>query len=68
MTEVRQLAKKIRESELNKVPFMLIIGDEEINKNIFPIRAHGGKDAGKMNIDDFVQFIKEKTSETIKEF
>jgi Mg/Co/Ni transporter MgtE len=41
---------------------------KEINKNIFPVRAHGGKDAGKMNIDDFIQFIKEKTSETIKEF
>jgi threonyl-tRNA synthetase len=47
---------------------MLIIGDEEVNKNIFSVRAHGGKDAGKMNIGDFIQFIKEKTSETIKEF
>lgn len=62
------VGKKIRESELNKVPFMLIIGDEEINEKTFPIRAHGGKDIGKMNIDDFIKFIKNKSSEMIKEF
>ena len=62
------VGKKIRESELNKVPFMLIIGDEEINEKTFPVRAHGGKDIGKMNIDDFIKFIKNKSSEMIKEF
>ena len=62
------VGKKIRESELNKVPFMLIIGDEEINEKIFPIRAHGGKDIGKMNIDDFIKFIKSKSSKMIKDF
>ena len=62
------VGKKIRESELNKVPFMLIIGDEEINEKIFPIRAHGGKDIGKMNMDDFIKFIKSKSSKMIKEF
>ena len=62
------VGKKIRESELNKVPFMLIIGDEEVKDEIFPIRAHGGKDIGKMSIDDFTQFLKKKTIETIKDF
>jgi len=62
------VGKKIRESELNKVPFMLIIGDEEVKDEIFPIRAHGGKDIGKMSIDDFTHFLKKKTIETIKYF
>ena len=62
------VGKKIRESELNKVPFMLIIGDEEVKDEIFPIRAHGGKDIGKMSIDDFTHFLKKKTIETIKDF
>ena len=62
------VGKKIRESELKKVPFMLIVGDEEVERETFPIRAHGGKDIGKMNIDDFIQFIKKKTSENIKDF
>ena len=62
------VGKKIRESELNKVPFMLIIGDEEVKDERFPIRAHGGMDIGKMSIDDFTQFLKKKTIETIKDF
>jgi threonyl-tRNA synthetase len=62
------VGKKIRESELNKVPFMLIIGDEEVKDEIFPIRAHGGMDIGKMSIDNFTQFLKKKTIETIKDF
>ena len=62
------VGRKIRESELKKVPFMLIVGDEEVERETFPIRAHGGKDIGKMNIDDFIQFIKKKTSENIKDF
>jgi threonyl-tRNA synthetase len=62
------VGKKIRESELKKVPFMLIVGDEEVEQKIFPVRAHGGKDIGKMNIDEFIQFIKKKTTENIKDF
>ena len=62
------VGKKIRESELKKVPFMLIVGDEEVKQEIFPIRAHGGKDIGKKNIDEFIQFIKKKTTENIKDF
>ena len=43
-------------------------GDEEVKDVIFPIRAHGGMDIGKMSIDDFTQFLKKKTIETIKDF
>ena len=62
------VGKKIRESELKKVPFMLIIGDEEIENEVFPIRTHGGGDLGKMKINDFVKYILKKSQETIKEF
>ena len=62
------VGKKIRESELKKVPFMLIIGDEEVNSEVFPVRAHGGNDLGKMSIIDFIKFILDKTKETIKDF
>ena len=62
------VGKKIRESELKKVPFMLIIGDEEVNSEVFPVRAHGGNDLGKMSIIDFIKFILDKTKETIRDF
>ena len=62
------VGKKIRESELKKVPFMLIIGDEEKKNKIFSIREHGGNDLGKMEINDFIKYILDKTKKTLKEF
>ena len=47
---------------------MLIIGDDEINSDIFSVRAHGGEDLGKMKLDDFIKFILKKSKETIKDF
>ncbi|MDA0758476.1 MAG: threonine--tRNA ligase [Bacteroidetes bacterium] len=74
--EIRALAdlrnetvgKKIRESELNKIPFMIIVGDEEIKSEKFSVRGHGGKDFGKMSIDELKKFILTKSFEGIKEF
>ena len=47
---------------------MLIIGDEEVDNGVFPVRAHGGNDLGKMKINDLIKFILDKTKETIKDF
>ena len=74
--EIRALAdsrnetvgKKIRESELNKIPFMIIVGDEEIISEKFSLRGHGGKDFGKMSIDELKKFILTKSYEAIKDF
>ena len=62
------VGKKIRESELNKIPFMIIVGDEEIESEKFSVRGHGGKDFGKMSIDELKKFILTKSYEGIKEF
>ena len=62
------VGKKIRESELNKIPFMIIVGDEEIESEKFSVRGHGGKDFGKMSIDELKKFILTKSFEGIKEF
>ena len=67
-TRNETVGKKIREAELEKIPFMIIIGDEEEKNNSFSIRGHGGKDFGKMSIDELKKFILTKSSETIKEF
>ena len=47
---------------------MLIIGDEEIENEVFPVRTRGGGDLGKMKINDFIKYILKKSQETIKEF
>jgi threonyl-tRNA synthetase len=62
------VGKKIRESELNKIPFMIIVGDEEIESEKFSVRGHGGKDFGKMSIDELKKFILTKSYEGIKDF
>ena len=55
------IGRKIRDAELEKIPFMLIIGEQESNQNLISLRSHGGEDFGKMKVEDFVKIIKEKT-------
>ena len=62
------VSRKIREAELEKIPFMIIIGDEEEKNNLLPIRGHGGKDFGKKSIKELVEFINKKVRETIEDF
>ena len=55
------IGRKIRDAELEKIPFMLVIGEQESNQNLISVRSHGGEDYGKMEVKDFVKIIKEKT-------
>ena len=55
------IGRKIRDAELEKIPFMLIIGEQESNQNLISLRSHGGKDFGVMKVKDFVKIIKEQT-------
>ncbi len=52
--------KKIRDAELNRIPFMVIIGDDEINKKLLSIRQHGGDNLGLMSKEKLVDLIKSK--------
>jgi threonyl-tRNA synthetase len=51
---------KIRQATLQKVPYMGIIGDKEINDQLVSIRSREGKDLGKLNLSDFVKRVKEE--------
>ena len=54
------VGKKIHESEVNKLPFMGIIGDKEVKNSSVTVRECGGKDLGEMNINDLINFIKKE--------
>ncbi|PIE50692.1 MAG: threonine--tRNA ligase [Flavobacteriales bacterium] len=54
--------KKIRDAELNKYPFMLIVGENEANENTVSVRRRGEGDLGKMNVDDFVAYFKKEAA------
>ena len=55
------IGRKIRDAELEKIPFMVIIGEQESDQNLISLRSHGGEDYGKMKVEDFVKIIKDKT-------
>ena len=57
-----KIGKKIREAEINKTPYMLVIGDKEIADGKVAVRKHGEGDKGTMTVDDFITLIKEETN------
>ena len=55
------IGRKIRDAEIEKIPYMLIIGEQESEQKLISVRSHGGNDYGKMKVEDFVKIINEKT-------
>ncbi len=55
-----KIGYKIREAQLEKVPYMLIIGDKDIENNAVSVRSRKDGDIGSMPIDEFVVKIKEE--------
>ena len=51
---------KIREAETNKVPYMLIIGQKEIESNTVSVRRHHEGDLGSFDLQTFIQTVQEK--------
>jgi threonyl-tRNA synthetase len=53
------VARKIREGELRKVPFMLIVGDREQQAGEVGVREHRGGDRGSVPVDEFIDRVRE---------
>ncbi|WP_405369434.1 MULTISPECIES: threonine--tRNA ligase [unclassified Nonlabens] len=62
------MGKKIREAEMNKLPYMLIVGEQEEKDGTVSVRKHGGDDLGTMSVADFTTLVQKEISETIKTF
>lgn len=58
-----KIGKKIREAELARVPYMLVVGEKEAAENKLSVRRQGKGDAGQIAVDEFVQNIVEEISE-----
>ena len=58
--ENETLGKKIREAEMQKIPYLLIVGDKEIQANTISLRQRGKRDLGTMPLDKFLEKIKEE--------
>ncbi|RKN80310.1 threonine--tRNA ligase [Ulvibacterium marinum] len=62
------VGKKIREAEMNKIPFMLIVGDSEEKDKTISVRRHGGDDLGTIQISDFTHLVTKEINSTLKSF
>lgn len=60
--------KKIRDAEIKKIPFMLIVGDQEEQEETVSVRKHKEGDLGTFSIGDFVSLIEKEINNNIKEF
>ncbi len=53
---------KIRESQMKKVPYTLVVGDKEMEVNEASVRKYGEKDSVNMNVDLFIKEVQERIS------
>ena len=62
-----KIGKKIREATLGKIPYMLVMGDRDIENGTVSVRTRGGEDLGAMSLDAFAAMLKEEVdSKAIK--
>ena len=52
-----KIGRKIRDAELNKIPFMLILGEKETKEKMVSVRQQGEGDLGKFSVEDFSNLI-----------
>lgn len=63
-----KIGRKIRDNELKHIPYLLIVGNEEMETNTVAVRRQGQGDMGKMSIDEFAKMINDEVKEIIKDF
>ena len=54
-----KLGRKIRDNELRRIPYMLIVGEKEAEEGVVAVRQQGAEDKGKMTVQQFADFVNE---------
>ncbi len=62
------IGKKIREAEVNKLPYMIIVGEQEEKDGTVSVRKHGEGDVGTMPVEEFAALVNNEIKETLKTF
>jgi len=60
-----KIGKKIRDTELMKVSYMLVVGEKEMNENKVAVRKHGEGDKGAISVTEFIALMKQTIREEI---
>ena len=67
-TRNEKTGRKIRDAEVAKIPFMVIVGEKEEETGTVSVRKHGEGDLGTFTIEEFIAFIKKEEEKTLKSF
>lgn len=60
------MGKKIRDAEVQKLPYMLIVGEQEEKDGTVSVRKHGGEDLGTMSVEAFSEIIQKEIDSSLK--
>jgi threonyl-tRNA synthetase len=63
-----KIGKKIRDTEVRKIPYMLIIGEKEAEQNIVSVRKHGQGDLGQFSLEQFKELVNKEIEEKLITF
>lgn len=63
-----KIGRKIRDNEMKHIPYLLIVGENEVNEGTVSIRKQGDGDQGSMKIADFVKKINDEVAEMTKNY
>lgn len=55
-----KIGKKIRDSQVMKIPYTIVIGDKEAETGVLPVRKYSVKDSVDMSVDDFIAYVQNK--------
>ncbi|HYG40649.1 MAG TPA: threonine--tRNA ligase [Cytophagales bacterium] len=60
-----KIGRKIRDAEVSKIPFMIIVGEKEMHERKVSVRKHGEGDLGSFTIEEFVKFFNDEVSKEL---
>jgi threonyl-tRNA synthetase len=62
-----KIGKKIRDNELKRIPYLLIVGEKEAESQTVSVRKQGEGDKGSMKIEEFAEFIQKEVKNQLSE-
>jgi threonyl-tRNA synthetase len=62
-----KIGKKIRDNELKRIPYLLIVGEKEIESNTVSVRKQGEGDKGSVNPEEFANFVKKEIEDAFSD-
>jgi threonyl-tRNA synthetase len=62
------MSRKIRDAEVKKIPFMIVVGEKEELENKISVRKHGGKDIGMMTVENYIKIVRQEIDLTLNKF